>query len=171
MLWESRRRLPEMPRMRIGSGLLDELQVDRDQRDVVGQRLGAVGLRHLPVEAELAAVDRGLELEGRCASLPKASPPTAKEPVAVTGFVTPRIVRSPSSSAVPSSASRMSVERKVMVGVFSTSKKSAASRWSLNRGSSMTIERASAEPVEHAVGELRVDLVEACCGRSRGRCT
>ena len=67
--------------------------------------------------------------------------------MAVTGFVTPRMVRSPSSSAVPSSAIRMSVERKVMVGVFSTSKKSSASRWSLNRGSSMTIERASAEPV------------------------
>src|SRR3954451_1951383 len=42
LLWEPRRRLPEMPRIRIGLGLLllDEGEVDR-QRDVVGEHVAA----------------------------------------------------------------------------------------------------------------------------------
>ena len=58
--------------------------------------------------------------------LPNASCDGACQvPVAVTGLVTPRIVRSPVTLAVPSSARSMSLEVKVTVGWFSTSKKSA----------------------------------------------
>src|SRR3954469_16241766 len=63
-LWDPRRRLPEMPRIRTGLGLLDEGDVDR-QRDVVGQRVAAGRQRHVPVEAELRAVDRRVELQVR----------------------------------------------------------------------------------------------------------
>src|SRR4051794_37836106 len=69
-----------MPRMRIADmvwwcpcwrrrgrgplGLLDELQVDGEGH-VPREGVGAVGEGVLPVEAELAAVDRGGELERR----------------------------------------------------------------------------------------------------------
>src|SRR3954471_3226025 len=61
-LWDPRRRLPEMPRIRTGLGLLDEGDVDR-QRDLVGQRVAAGRKRHVPVQAERRAVDGGLELQ------------------------------------------------------------------------------------------------------------
>src|SRR4051794_10210235 len=62
VLWEPRRALPEMPRIRIGLGLLDERELD-DEGDLVGERLAARGQRGVPVHAELAAVDLGLEVE------------------------------------------------------------------------------------------------------------
>ena len=70
----------------------------------------------------------------RCARvLPNASGDGgAQVPVAVTGCVTPRIVRSPVALAVPSSARSRSVETNVTVGLFSTSKKSALRTWARN---------------------------------------
>src|SRR3954471_19481860 len=62
-LWDPRRRLPEMPRIRIElGGLLDEGDVDR-QRDVVGERVAAGRKRHVPVQAVGGAVDDRLELQ------------------------------------------------------------------------------------------------------------
>src|SRR3954452_10854628 len=61
-LWDPRRRLPEMPRIRTGLGLLDEGDVDR-QRDLVGQRVAAGRERHVPVQAERRAVDGRVELQ------------------------------------------------------------------------------------------------------------
>src|SRR3954452_6382423 len=64
VLWESRRRLPDMPRILIGLGLrsLRQLELD-DQRHVVRQREAALGERGIPLEAELGAVDHGLEVD------------------------------------------------------------------------------------------------------------
>src|SRR3954469_14598366 len=64
VLWESRRRLPDMPRTRILLGLLGlrELELD-DQRHVVRQRVPALGERSVPVEAELRAIDHRLEVD------------------------------------------------------------------------------------------------------------
>ena len=44
--------------------LLDERDVD-GQRDVVGQRVAAVGERHVPIEAEAGAIDDRLQLQVR----------------------------------------------------------------------------------------------------------
>src|SRR3954451_4903195 len=61
VLWESRRRLPDMPRTLMELGLLtSQLELD-DQRHVVGQSEAALGERGVPLEAELRAVDHGLE--------------------------------------------------------------------------------------------------------------
>src|SRR5215217_2411836 len=60
-LCESRRNDPEMPRTRIELRL-DELELDLEL-DLVGQRESALGQRRVPVEAELRAVDRGVEGE------------------------------------------------------------------------------------------------------------
>src|SRR3954447_5344347 len=60
-LYESRRSDPEMPRTRIGLRLR-ELELDAEL-DVVGQGEPALGQRRVPVEAELRAVDDGLERE------------------------------------------------------------------------------------------------------------
>src|SRR5215216_4258792 len=58
-LWEPRRTLPAMPRIRMVLGLLlDERELD-GQRDVVGERLAAGGQRGVPVHVELGAVDDG----------------------------------------------------------------------------------------------------------------
>src|SRR3954470_7370094 len=64
VLWESRRRLPDMPRTRILLGLLGlrQLELD-DQRHVVRQRVPALGERSVPVEAELRAIDHRLEVD------------------------------------------------------------------------------------------------------------
>src|SRR5215204_4396092 len=61
-LWEPRRTLPAMPRIRMVLGLLDERELD-GQRDLVGERLAAGGQRGVPVHVELGAVDDGLEVE------------------------------------------------------------------------------------------------------------
>src|SRR5919107_1428001 len=62
-LWEPRRTLPAMPRIRIALGLLlDERELD-GQGDLVGERLAAGGQRGVPVHVELRAVDDGLEVE------------------------------------------------------------------------------------------------------------
>src|SRR5919109_667347 len=62
-LWEPRRRLPEMPRIRIGlGGLLDEGDLD-GQGDVVGEDVAARRQGHVPVHVPLRAVDDGLEVE------------------------------------------------------------------------------------------------------------
>src|SRR3954449_11837299 len=62
-LYESRRRLPTIPRTFIDLRLrLDQLQVDGD-RDVVADGLAAVGQRRVPVDAELGAVDDGGRLD------------------------------------------------------------------------------------------------------------
>src|SRR5215208_1202946 len=64
-LWEPRRRLPAMPRIRIVAPLgllLDERELDRD-RDLVRERLAAGGQRGVPVHVELGAVDLRLEVE------------------------------------------------------------------------------------------------------------
>src|SRR5215212_6370107 len=61
-LCESRRRLPLMPRTRIELRLLRELQLG-DDRDLVGEGRLAAGQRVVPVDAELRAVDLGLELQ------------------------------------------------------------------------------------------------------------
>src|SRR3954447_5368599 len=64
VLWESRRRLPDMPRTLIGLRLLGlrQLELD-DQGHVVRQREAALGKRGVPLEAELRAVDHGLEVD------------------------------------------------------------------------------------------------------------
>src|SRR4051794_27634768 len=62
VLWEPRRALPEMPRIRIALGLLDERELD-EEADLVGERLAARGQRGVPAHAELAAVDLGLEVQ------------------------------------------------------------------------------------------------------------
>src|SRR5215210_6947629 len=59
VLWESARRLPEMPSTRMALRP-DELELD-GQSHVVGQREAALGKRGVPLEAELRAVDRRLE--------------------------------------------------------------------------------------------------------------
>src|SRR3954453_7811867 len=61
VLWESRRRLPDMPRTRMGLALLTIQLELGDQRHVVGQSEAALGERGVPLEAELGAVDHGLE--------------------------------------------------------------------------------------------------------------
>src|SRR3954468_3882476 len=62
-LWEPRRRLPEMPRIRIGLGLaLDQRDLD-GQRDVVGEHVAARRQGHVPVDVPVGAVDDGLEVE------------------------------------------------------------------------------------------------------------
>jgi len=70
----------------------------------------------LPVEAVLAAVDGGLEVEADHlgALIPT---PLANVPLAVTGLVRPRSVQLTVDLAVPSSSIRMSVDRKVTVGL------------------------------------------------------
>src|SRR5438445_9485165 len=60
-LYESRRRLPEMPRTFIGLRL-HQVQLGR-QRDVVRQGRLAVRERVVPVQTELRAVDRRRQLE------------------------------------------------------------------------------------------------------------
>src|SRR3954464_9818698 len=63
VLWESRRRLPDMPRTLMALGLLTrQLELD-DQRHVVRQREAALGKRGVPLEAELRAVDHRLEVD------------------------------------------------------------------------------------------------------------
>src|SRR3954447_2426701 len=63
VLWESRRRLPDMPRTRMELGLLpSQLELD-DQRHVVRQSEAALGEGSVPLEAELRAVDHRLEVE------------------------------------------------------------------------------------------------------------
>src|SRR3954468_16569431 len=61
-LWDPRRRLPEMPRIRIRLALLDEREVD-GQGHVVAERVATRRERHVPVEAVLRAVDDRLELQ------------------------------------------------------------------------------------------------------------
>ena len=52
-LWDPRRRLPAMPRIRMRLGLLDERELD-GQRDVVGQRVATGRQRHVPVDRPTA---------------------------------------------------------------------------------------------------------------------
>src|SRR5215210_6541825 len=59
-LWEPRRRLPDMPRIRIRLVLLDQRHVDR-QGHLVGERLAARRKRGVPVHVVLRAVDPGPE--------------------------------------------------------------------------------------------------------------
>src|SRR5918997_7032331 len=61
-LWEPRRTLPEMPRIRMGLVLRDERQLD-GQGDLVGERVAAGRQRRVPVHVELGAVDLRLEVE------------------------------------------------------------------------------------------------------------
>src|SRR5215213_9394193 len=61
-LWEPRRTLPAMPRIRIALRLLDERELD-GQRDLVGEHVAAGRQRHVPVHVVLGAVDHGLEVE------------------------------------------------------------------------------------------------------------
>src|SRR5262249_15025675 len=63
VLWESRRRLPEIPSTFIVLRLLlDELEMDT-QRHLVAEHLAAVGQLHVPVEPVVVAVDLGLQVE------------------------------------------------------------------------------------------------------------
>src|SRR3954447_23188855 len=66
VLWESRRRLPDMPRTRMALRLLGvglrQLELD-DQRHVVREREAALRERGVPVEAELRAIDHRLEVD------------------------------------------------------------------------------------------------------------
>src|SRR3954453_17508916 len=64
VLWESRRRLPDMAStlMAVLALGLRQLELD-DQRHVVRQREAALGKRGVPLEAELGAVDHGLEVD------------------------------------------------------------------------------------------------------------
>src|SRR5215213_7078780 len=64
VLWESRRSDPEIPRMRNLGLRLDQGEVDLE-RDVVRERVAAVRERHLPLDAEVAAVDGGLDEQVR----------------------------------------------------------------------------------------------------------
>src|SRR3954468_6962556 len=61
LLWESRRRLPDMPRTRMALGPR-QLELD-DEGHVVREREAALGKRSVPLEAELRAIDHGLEVD------------------------------------------------------------------------------------------------------------
>src|SRR3954470_12950780 len=61
VLWESRRRLPDMPRTRMALGPR-QLELD-DEGHVVREREAALGKRSVPLEAELRAIDHGLEVD------------------------------------------------------------------------------------------------------------
>src|SRR3954470_3174286 len=61
VLWESRRRLPDMPRTRMALRPR-QLELD-DQRHVVRERVPALGERRVPLEAELRAIDHRLEVD------------------------------------------------------------------------------------------------------------
>src|SRR5664279_4621119 len=70
VLYDAARRLPEIPRIRIGLGGLDGRDADQ-QLDVVGDEQIAVGKRLVPLEIELAPIDRALELEANALVAPR----------------------------------------------------------------------------------------------------
>ena len=122
VLCESRRRLPLMPRTRIGLRLC-ELELDR-QLDLVAEREAALGQRRVPLEAVLGAVDLGLEGE---ADLGVAGDVLVRADVGAAatrrGCVLPLIVSSPSTTA-SSPSMRIEVDSKRISGYCSVSKKS-----------------------------------------------
>src|SRR3984885_9095158 len=62
VLYDAARRLPEIPRIRIELGALDRRHAHQ-QLDLVGDEEVAVGEGLVPLEVELAAVDRAGQLE------------------------------------------------------------------------------------------------------------
>src|SRR5580693_8220777 len=79
VLYDAARRLPEIPRIRIELGALDGGDAHQ-QLDLVGNEEIAVREGLVPLEVEVAAVDRALELE--------ADPLVAPRVLAVLGDLT-----------------------------------------------------------------------------------
>ena len=70
VLYDAARRLPEIPRIRIGLGGLDGRDVDQ-QLHVIGDEHVAVGKRLVPLEIELAPINGPFELEADALVAPR----------------------------------------------------------------------------------------------------
>ena len=105
---------------------LEQREVDLE-RDVVAEGVAAVRELHLPLEAEVAPVDDGCDLDAGPQAAAGRGDGLTQVPAAAIGRVLPAIVSSPSRRAVPSSESSTFVDRNVTSGWLSASKNSAPS--------------------------------------------
>jgi hypothetical protein len=89
---------------------------------------------HVPGETPVLPIDVGGGAEGDALVADGETLAPSKSTSSVTGRVTSRTVRSPVTAQVPEVPGSTLVERKVMVGYVSASKKSALRRWPSRSG-------------------------------------